>query len=70
MLVVDRENRATELYDLATDPGQQRNRVADSGQAKRVAEMRARFLQFNDHVDATHEPRTTAVIGASRGKRK
>jgi arylsulfatase A-like enzyme len=65
VLLVDRKNQATELYDLATDPGQQRNRIAEPSQAKRVAELRAEFLKYNDHDDETREPRTTAVIRAS-----
>lgn len=65
VLVVDHDNKATELYDLVADPGQQRNRIAEPALAARIARMRARFLRHNDHVDSTREPRTTPVYRAS-----
>ena len=66
VLVVDRNNQATELYDLVADPGQQRNLVGDPAQAGLVAELRAQFLRYNDHDDTTREPRTTTAYRASK----
>jgi hypothetical protein len=66
VLVVDRNNQATELYDLSSDPAQARNLIADPAQAKRVASLKAEFLKYNDHDDKTREPRTTAAFRASR----
>lgn len=59
VLLVDRENRAGELYDLAADPAQEHDLSGDPAQAERVAAMHAEFLRYNDHRDDTREPRTT-----------
>ncbi len=60
VLVVDRENRATELYDLATDVAQEHNLVAEPKYRDLVPRLRAEFLRYNDHDDRTFdEPRTT-----------
>lgn len=64
VLLVDRANRATELYDLSTDIAQERNLIDDPAQAERVAALRAEFLKYNDHDDATREPRTTVAYRA------
>jgi arylsulfatase A-like enzyme len=66
VLVVDRNNQATELYDLTADRGQERNLIADPAHAARVAEMRSRFLAHNDHDDRTREPRTTTAFAAPK----
>ena len=66
VLVVDRRNQATELYDLATDPAQARNLIDAPAHAALIAELRAPFLKHNDHDDATREPRTTRAFKASR----
>jgi arylsulfatase A len=66
VLLVDRKNEATELYDLATDIGQERNLIADPKYAGEVARLRAKFLRYNDHDNTTFdEPRTTPrfVVG-------
>ncbi|MCA1733589.1 MAG: hypothetical protein LC732_08295, partial [Acidobacteria bacterium] len=64
VLLVDRKNEATELYDLATDIGQERNLIADPKYADEVARLRAKFLEHNDHDDTTFdEPRTTKAFG-------
>jgi arylsulfatase A-like enzyme len=65
VLLVDRNNEATELYDLATDIGQERNRIAEPEQADRLAAMREEFLRYNDHDDTTREPRTTPAFRAT-----
>ena len=63
VLVVDRKNEATELYDLATDLAQERNLIADPKYTAEVARLRAKFLQYNDHDDETFdEPRTTVAF--------
>ncbi len=62
VLLVDRHNEATELYDLATDIAQEHDLIHDPAQARRVAAMRAEFLKYNDHDDATREPRTTKAF--------
>ena len=63
VLVVDRENEATELYDLATDIGQERDLIADPKHRDTVVRLRAKFLRYNDHDDETFdEPRTTARV--------
>lgn len=64
VLLVDHDNKATELYDLATDIGQEHDLIHDPSQAKRVAGMRAEFLRYNDHDDTTWEPRTTRAFKA------
>jgi arylsulfatase A-like enzyme len=65
VLLVDRNNQATELYNLSSDVGQERNLIGDPEQADRVAKLRAEFLEYNDHDDSTREPRTTEVFRAS-----
>ena len=66
VLVVDRNNEATELYDLAADPAQERNLITDRAHARLVADLKAEFLRHNDHQDATREPRTTRVPPSGR----
>ncbi|QQE12552.1 arylsulfatase [Planctomycetota bacterium] len=63
VLLVDRNNEATELYNLENDLSQKHNLIDKKEQQKRVKEMKAMFLKYNDHNDKTfHEPRTTAVV--------
>ncbi|MGH9456598.1 MAG: sulfatase-like hydrolase/transferase [Thermoanaerobaculia bacterium] len=63
VLVVDRKNEATELYDLSTDIGQEHNLITDPKYADVVARLRAKFLEYNDHDDETFdEPRTTPPV--------
>lgn len=62
VLVVDKTNAATELYNLARDPDQSVNLIDEPGQQERIAALRAKFLKYNDHDDTTFdEPRTTPV---------
>ena len=63
VLVVDRENQATELYDLSNDLSQEINLINRPEHAPLIARLRATFLIHNDHDDATFdEPRTTKVF--------
>lgn len=67
VLLVDRNNNATELYDLATDVGQEKNLIGDPQHKELVERLRARFLRYNDHKDDTFdEPRTTPVLSTPR----
>jgi arylsulfatase A-like enzyme len=59
VLVVDKNNEATELYDLATDLGQKNNLIDAAIHRETVARLRKKFLTYNDHKDDTVEPRTT-----------
>jgi arylsulfatase A-like enzyme len=60
VLLVDKENKATELYDLATDIGQEQNLIEDPKHKDLVARLHAKFLKYNDHNNETFdEPRTT-----------
>lgn len=61
VLVVDRNNRATELYDLSTDLAQEHNLIDEEKYRDTVARLHKKFLTYNDHDDTTFdEPRTTA----------
>ncbi|MBW3566256.1 MAG: sulfatase-like hydrolase/transferase [Acidobacteria bacterium] len=63
VLLVDRENEATELYDLSTDIGQEHDLIADPEYSDVVARLRAKFLEYNDHDNNTFdEPRTTPRV--------
>ena len=60
VLLVDKENKATELYDLSADIAQEHNLIADPKHAATVTRLRAKFLKYNDHDNKTfNEPRTT-----------
>lgn len=67
VLLVDKSNRATELYDLSSDVAQEHDLIADPKYRELVARLHAKFLKYNDHDDKTFdEPRTTSVLGAGR----
>ena len=60
VLLVDKDNKATELYDLSKDIAQEHNLIADPKYTDEVTRLRAKFLKYNDHNDKTFdEPRTT-----------
>lgn len=59
VLMVDRENKATELYDLSIDLGQNNNLINDTEYSELVKRLKAKFLKYNDHNIETIEPRTT-----------
>lgn len=59
VLIVDRNNQATELYDLAKDLGQKNNLINEKSYQKTIDRLHKKFLKFNDHDNNTVEPRTT-----------
>ncbi len=63
VLVVDRHNEATELYDLSTDLAQEVNLIDDPAWAGEIDRLKQKFLLYNDHDNDTQEPRTTKVYG-------
>jgi arylsulfatase A-like enzyme len=65
VLVVDRYNEATELYDLSTDLAQEHNLVDDVEWRGVIDRLKQKFLLYNDHDNNTRDPRTTK---AYRGK--
>ena len=63
VLVVDAEERPSELYNLADDPQQRDNLIGRTDKAALVAELRATFLEHHDRDSSTfEEPRTTPVV--------
>lgn len=64
VLVVDKNNQATELYDLDADPGQAHNLIDAPDRQPRIEQLHRTFLRHNDHDPETfNEPRTTRVLG-------
>jgi arylsulfatase A-like enzyme len=59
VLVVDRNEEATELYDLSVDLAQENNLIDEAAHRETVARLHQKFLQYNDHDNETIEPRTT-----------
>lgn len=69
VLLVDRKNEATELYDLSADIGQEHDLIADPKYSDLVARLRAKFLEYNDHDNKTFdEPRTTPRVVTGSGR--
>lgn len=66
VLVVDRNEEATELYDLANDLGQENNLIENEQYQDTITRMRQKFLQYNDHDNETIEPRTTKAFKSGR----
>jgi len=62
VLMVDRQNEATELYNLETDLAQEVNLIDEPEQQERIKRLRAKFLTYNDHNNETMEPRTTEAF--------
>lgn len=62
VLMVDRENKATELYDLSTDLAQENNLIEEEKYSETIARLKSKFLKYNDHDNDTVEPRTTKVF--------
>jgi arylsulfatase A-like enzyme len=69
VLVVDKNNQATELYDLATDLAQKNNLIDAAVHRETVDRLRRKFLTYNDHKDDTVEPRTTEAFRVHRDRR-
>lgn len=65
VLVVDRNNEATEMYDLSTDPGQENNLIGKRKYRNTVTRLHKKFLKYNDHDNETDNPRTTAPYRAN-----
>lgn len=67
VLLVDKDNKATELYDLSTDIAQEHNLIAVPKYGDVVTRLRAKFLKHNDHDNKTFdEPRTTPPVVGTR----
>ncbi|MCH4822076.1 sulfatase-like hydrolase/transferase [Gramella lutea] len=62
VLMVDRENEATELYDLSNDLGQDNNLIEKPEFQETIKRLKAKFLKYNDHDNDTVEPRTTKAF--------
>ncbi|MGY5849938.1 sulfatase-like hydrolase/transferase [Salegentibacter sp. F14] len=62
VLVVDRNNEATELYDLANDLAQEHNLIEDENYQETIERLHQKFLTYNDHDTETVEPRTTKTF--------
>lgn len=62
VLVVDRDEKAVELYDLSEDLGQEKNLIENAEYQETVKRLRDKFLKYNDHDDETVEPRTTKAF--------
>lgn len=59
VLLVNRDNEATELYNLATDLAQENNVIDEAENQALKDRLHATFLEHNDHRNETQEPRTT-----------
>lgn len=62
VLVVDRNNQATELYDLSTDLAQETNLIGEKSYKETINRLLAKFLKYNDHNNETVHPRTTQAF--------
>ena len=63
VLVIDGDGAASELFDLASDPQQTRNVIAEAGNAAAVADLHATFVRHHDRDRSTFdEPRTTPPL--------
>ncbi len=62
VLMVNRDNEATELYDLSTDLAQEHNLIQQKKYQKTITRLRKKFLKYNDHDNSTIEPRTTKAF--------
>jgi len=61
VLLVDRENTATELYNLESDLAQENNLIENPEHANLIQRLKEKFLKHNDHKNETLEPRTTVA---------
>lgn len=68
VLMVDRDNIATELYDLGRDLSQETNLINRPERKGLVKRLHAAFLKYNDHNKNTRDPRTTKAFRPSQSK--
>ncbi len=61
VLLVNRESKATELYNLETDLAQEQNLIEKPEHQELIERLRLKFLKHNDHKNETLEPRTTVA---------
>lgn len=59
VLMVNRENKATELYNLKNDLAQEKNLIENAEYQTKIIRLCETFLKHNDHRNETQEPRTT-----------
>lgn len=59
VLVVDRNDEATEFYNLESDLGQENNLIEEEEYRNTIARLHEKFLKYNDHDNETIEPRIT-----------
>jgi hypothetical protein len=57
--MVNRENKATELYNLKDDLEQAHNLIDKTEHGELIDQLHQKFLKYNDHNSETKEPRTT-----------
>jgi hypothetical protein len=62
VLMVNRENKADELYMLGNDLAQENNLIDIPEHRELIDRLHAKFLEHNDHIDETQEPRTTKAF--------
>ncbi|MCD6202190.1 MAG: arylsulfatase [Bacteroidales bacterium] len=66
VLTVNRDNKATELYNLKNDLAQENNLIEYPEYRKLIDRLHAKFLKYNDHIDETLEPRTTKAFRVTK----
>ncbi|TLX75766.1 arylsulfatase [Labilibacter sediminis] len=66
VLLVNRENKATELYNLKTDLAQETNLIESPEHSDLIQKLHNTFLTHNDHKNETLEPRTTKAFKVKR----
>lgn len=62
VLMVNRENKAVELYNLSNDLAQENNLIDHPEYRELIDRLRTKFLKYNDHKNETWEPRTTEAF--------
>ena len=66
VLLVNRESKATELYNLGTDLAQENNLIEKPEHRELIERLRLKFLKHNDHKNETLEPRTTKAYSTQK----
>ena len=62
VLMVDRKNKATELYNLENDLAQKTNLINHPEHQGLIKKLHTKFLKHNDHDEKTRDPRTTKAF--------